>query len=111
MRNTKLTPEQRRSLNQWESTGHTESFELGTHDVSDRLLIRIHTQFTGHPSQTHTVVIDELDHRCLNDITGLANSTSELLGRFFWQRVKPLLPALSAVTIWESDTARATCRG
>jgi hypothetical protein len=29
--------------------------------VSDRLLIRIHTQFTGHPSQTHTVVIDELD--------------------------------------------------
>ncbi len=29
--------------------------------VSDRLLIRIHTQFTGHPSQTHTVAIDELD--------------------------------------------------
>ncbi|MCF8210940.1 MAG: hypothetical protein K9K38_16305, partial [Rhodoferax sp.] len=29
--------------------------------VSDRLLIRIHTQFTGHPSQTHTVLLDELD--------------------------------------------------
>lgn len=29
--------------------------------VSDRLTIRIHTQFTGHPSQTHTVRLDELD--------------------------------------------------
>ncbi|MBB1076357.1 class I SAM-dependent DNA methyltransferase [Rhodoferax sp. 4810] len=29
--------------------------------VSDRLTIRIHTQFTGHPSQTHTVLLDELD--------------------------------------------------
>ncbi|MDD2610168.1 MAG: hypothetical protein PHX60_10860 [Giesbergeria sp.] len=29
--------------------------------VSDRLTIRIHTQFTGHPSQTHTIEIEELD--------------------------------------------------
>jgi len=29
--------------------------------VSDRLTIRIHTQFTGHPSQTHSVLLDELD--------------------------------------------------
>ena len=29
--------------------------------VSDRLSIRIHTQFTGHPSVTHTVTIDEMD--------------------------------------------------
>jgi hypothetical protein len=29
--------------------------------VSDRLTIRIHTQFTGHPSQTHSIGIDELD--------------------------------------------------
>ena len=29
--------------------------------VSDRLTIRIHTQFTGHPSQTHEVRLDELD--------------------------------------------------
>lgn len=29
--------------------------------VSDRLTIRIHTQFTGHPSQTHTITIEELD--------------------------------------------------
>jgi hypothetical protein len=29
--------------------------------VSDRLTIRIHTQFTGHPSQTHEVRIAEMD--------------------------------------------------
>lgn len=29
--------------------------------VSDRLTIRIHTQFTGHPSETHTVNLYELD--------------------------------------------------
>lgn len=29
--------------------------------VSDRLSIRIHTQFTGHPSQTHTVALAEME--------------------------------------------------
>ncbi len=29
--------------------------------VSDRLLIRIHTQFTGHPSETHEVLIADMD--------------------------------------------------
>ncbi len=29
--------------------------------VSDRLTIRIHTQFTGHPSETHTISLYELD--------------------------------------------------
>ncbi len=29
--------------------------------VCDRLTIRIHTQFNGHPSETHTVAIEQLD--------------------------------------------------
>ena len=29
--------------------------------VSDRLIIRIHTQFNGHPSEVHTVALHELD--------------------------------------------------
>ena len=29
--------------------------------VCDRLTIRIHTQFTGHPTETHTVLLAELD--------------------------------------------------
>ncbi|HAL38106.1 MAG TPA: class I SAM-dependent DNA methyltransferase, partial [Polaromonas sp.] len=29
--------------------------------VCDRLTIRIHTQFTGHPTETHNVLLTELD--------------------------------------------------
>jgi len=56
-------------------------------------------------------LMEQLDHRLLNDIPGLENSTSELIARYIWDRVKPLLPGLSALTIWESDTARCVYRG
>jgi 6-pyruvoyltetrahydropterin/6-carboxytetrahydropterin synthase len=56
-------------------------------------------------------VLDELDHRCLNDIPGLENSTSELLCKHLWTRIHPHLPGLSAITVWESDTSRCTYRG
>ncbi len=56
-------------------------------------------------------LLDELDHHCLNEVEGLANSTSEMLAGYLWKRIKPALPALSAVTIWESDTSRCVYRG
>jgi len=56
-------------------------------------------------------VLDELDHRCLNDIPGLANSTSELMCVYLWNRIAPSLPGLSAITVRESDTSSCTYRG
>lgn len=56
-------------------------------------------------------LIEELDHANLNEIPGLENSTSELIARFFWDRLKGSLPDLSAVTVWESETARCIYRG
>ena len=53
-------------------------------------------------------VLDDLDHRKLNDIPGLENSTSEMLGGYLWSRIAPDLPGLSAITIWESETSRCT---
>lgn len=47
----------------------------------------------------------ELDHACLNDIPGLENPTSELLSHWLWLRLKPGLPALSWVTVYETATA------
>lgn len=47
----------------------------------------------------------ELDHACLNDIPGLENPTSELLCRWLWVRLKPQVPALSWVTVYETATA------
>jgi len=56
-------------------------------------------------------VIAELDHHVLHEIPGLENSTAERLAAFLWGRVADRLPGLSAVTVWESETARVTYRG
>ena len=44
-------------------------------------------------------------HACLNDIPGLENPTSEILSHWIWDRLKPELPALSWVTVYETATA------
>ncbi|HYM80345.1 MAG TPA: 6-carboxytetrahydropterin synthase QueD [Candidatus Limnocylindria bacterium] len=54
---------------------------------------------------------DELDHRVLNEIPGLENATSELLCLWLWRRLKPLLPELVELTVYETCTARCTFRG
>jgi 6-pyruvoyltetrahydropterin/6-carboxytetrahydropterin synthase len=56
-------------------------------------------------------VIDRLDHRDLGEVEGLTSSTSEMLAKYIWDHVRPDLPALSAVTVWESDTSRCVYRG
>lgn len=47
----------------------------------------------------------ELDHACLNDLPGLENPTSELLAAWIWQRLKPALPELSRVSVYETSSA------
>jgi 6-pyruvoyltetrahydropterin/6-carboxytetrahydropterin synthase len=54
---------------------------------------------------------DALDHRCLNDIAGLENPTSENLARWIWQRLKPELPALSQVIVRETCTSGCVYKG
>jgi 6-pyruvoyltetrahydropterin/6-carboxytetrahydropterin synthase len=49
--------------------------------------------------------IHELDHRCLNDVKGLENPTSEMLAAWLWARLKPQLPELSWVSVYETVTA------
>ncbi len=54
---------------------------------------------------------DQLDHRYLNDIEGLANPTSEVLAVWVWERVKPVLAHLHHVTVRETCTSSATYHG
>ena len=54
---------------------------------------------------------NQLDHYYLNDIEGLENPTSENLARWIWQRLKPVLPQLSAVVVRETCTTGAIYRG
>jgi 6-pyruvoyltetrahydropterin/6-carboxytetrahydropterin synthase len=56
-------------------------------------------------------VIDTLDHRLLNEVEGLKNSTAEMIARYIWDRVQGKLPGLSAVVVWESDRSRCIYRG
>ncbi|ERK12509.1 Queuosine biosynthesis QueD, PTPS-I [Pantoea sp. AS-PWVM4] len=54
---------------------------------------------------------DRLDHHYLNDIPGLENPTSEVLAKWIWDEMKPILPELSAVMIKETCTAGCVYRG
>lgn len=78
----------------------------------------------GHPAGARDFVLDydhldalwaplhaELDHACLNDLPGLGNPTSEVLTRWLWERIKPQLPALSWVTVFETGSSGSNYDG
>jgi len=52
-----------------------------------------------------------LDHRYLNDVSGLENPTSEKIAVWIWDRLKPALPLLIEVVVAETCTARCIYRG
>ena len=47
-------------------------------------------------------VIDQLDHRYLNDIPGLEVPTAEMIARWIFDRLKPDLPSLVMLRLWET---------
>jgi 6-pyruvoyltetrahydropterin/6-carboxytetrahydropterin synthase len=62
-------------------------------------------------ARVEPVLKQELDHRVLNDVPGLENPTAEHLARWLWNRLGPLVPHLSAITVHETCAARCTYRG
>jgi 6-pyruvoyltetrahydropterin/6-carboxytetrahydropterin synthase len=56
-------------------------------------------------------VEDEIDHRCLNDVAGLENPTSENLARWLWKRLRPALPLLSKIVVQETCTSGCVFEG
>jgi 6-pyruvoyltetrahydropterin/6-carboxytetrahydropterin synthase len=48
---------------------------------------------------------DQIDHRCLNEVKGLENPTSENLARWLWERLRPALPLLSKIVVKETCTS------
>lgn len=51
-------------------------------------------------------LFDRLDHRTLNDVAGLENPTSEVLAAWLWEQLRPALPQLTCVAVWETPVAR-----
>jgi 6-pyruvoyltetrahydropterin/6-carboxytetrahydropterin synthase len=56
-------------------------------------------------------LVQRLDHYYLNEVEGLANPTSEVLAKWLWDRIKPKIAQLSAVTLYETCDARCVYRG
>jgi 6-pyruvoyltetrahydropterin/6-carboxytetrahydropterin synthase len=56
-------------------------------------------------------IYDQLDHHFLNAIPGLENPTSEVLARWIWERLKPVLPELSRVVVHETCTSGCAYAG
>jgi|SRR5450432_521673 6-pyruvoyltetrahydropterin/6-carboxytetrahydropterin synthase len=56
-------------------------------------------------------VFERLDHRCLNEVVGLENPTSEMLAMWIWNALKPVLPALSRIVVHETCTSGCAYSG
>jgi 6-pyruvoyltetrahydropterin/6-carboxytetrahydropterin synthase len=56
-------------------------------------------------------LLDQLDHRYLNDIEGLENPTAENIAIWVWARTKPALPQLVSVVVFETQDCWAEHNG
>lgn len=58
-----------------------------------------------------SIVIDQLDHKLINDIKGLENPTAENITIWIWDQIKPLLPLLSRIELYETPTTGVIYKG
>ncbi|TCM76750.1 6-carboxytetrahydropterin synthase QueD [Rhizobium sp. BK068] len=56
-------------------------------------------------------LLAQLDHHTLNDIEGLDNPTAENIATWIWTRVRPLLPELNSVKVFETPMCWAEYDG
>ena len=80
--------------------GHSFRVELTVSGPLDPKLgwVMDFAQFESAWQTVHTA----LDHRCLNDIAGLDNPTSENLAVWLWNTLHTQLPKLSKITVMET---------
>jgi 6-pyruvoyltetrahydropterin/6-carboxytetrahydropterin synthase len=53
-------------------------------------------------------LLDQLDHRVLNEVPGLENPTSELLARWIYERITTTLPEVFQITVAETPLTECT---
>ncbi len=55
-------------------------------------------------------VLEEMDHKYLNKIAYFkkVNPTSENIAKYIYKKLKPKIPWLNCVTVWENATSSAT---
>lgn len=85
---------------------HGHGFEVILHANQDLGTREIGIDY-DHLDEIWAPIHEELNFSCLNDISGLSNPTSELISSWIWQRIKPQLPELSWVTVYETASCGA----
>ena len=85
---------------------HGHGFEVILHADQDLGNSAIGIDY-DHLDELWAPIFAELDHACLNDIPGLQNPTSEVISAWIWARIKPQLPELSWVTVYETASCGA----
>lgn len=65
----------------------------------------------GDIKQVAEPVVRRLDHYYLNEIKGLENPTSENIARWLWDELRPHLPMLASIIVYETCTSTCEYRG
>jgi 6-pyruvoyltetrahydropterin/6-carboxytetrahydropterin synthase len=61
--------------------------------------------------QRVSAILDLIDHKTLNDITGLENPTCELLAAWLWNKITGELPLLTRIELYETPTSGVVYTG
>lgn len=56
-------------------------------------------------------IVKSLDHKLLNNLEGLENPTCERIAVWIWDQIKPQLPQLVKVELYETPTSGAIYEG
>jgi 6-pyruvoyl tetrahydropterin synthase/QueD family protein len=56
-------------------------------------------------------IVHRLDHQHLNDIPGLKTTSAEHITLWLWEQIKPNLPELSRVVLFETSSTRCEYAG
>jgi len=84
---------------------HGHSFRVGVHVAGPLDQDKGWVMDFAEVKAVYEPVRAELDHTYLNDIEGLENPTSEVIAKWIWERLKPNLPNLSKIQVWETCNA------
>ena len=86
-----------------EMHGHTYRLKVWIEDQLDPQLAWV-MDFADLKAIVKTVV-DEIDHKCLNNVAGLDNPTCEMIAVWIWDRLKPMLPRMARIELHETPTS------
>jgi 6-pyruvoyltetrahydropterin/6-carboxytetrahydropterin synthase len=89
--------------------GHSFRFEVFVHGPLDPELgwLIDYADITAVVEPIRKLV----DHNLLNEVEGLENPTSEVLAVWLWDRIKPNLPLLSRIVVYETCNSHCSYEG